>query len=189
MTRIVGISGSLRQGSFNSALLRAAMATMPDGATLAIASIVAIPLYNGDVEAQGIPPAVAALKDAIAGADGVLLATPEYNAGIPGVFKNALDWASRPPQDIARVFGGRPFAIVGASPGMFGTIQAQTAWWPVLRNVGARPWFEGRLMVPRAGDAIDAQGNLTDAALRTRLKTFLADYVAFVRLQRGAATK
>ena len=101
MTAIVGISGSTRRGSFNSALLRAAAAAMPEGAELRIESIADIPLYNGDVEAQqGIPAPVARLKDAIAAADGLLLVTPEYNNSIPGVAKNAIDWLSRPPADV-----------------------------------------------------------------------------------------
>src|SRR4029077_8313313 len=151
MTKIVGISGSLRQGSFNSALLRAAKELMPDGAELAIETIQGIPLYNGDDEtASGIPPVVARLKDVIAGADGLLLATPEYNNSIPGVFKNAIDWLSRPAADIGRVFGGRPVAVIGASPGGLGTILSQAAWLPVLRTLGTEPWFGGRLLVSHA---------------------------------------
>src|SRR2546425_3048293 len=117
MSRIVAIAGSLRRGSFNAALLRAAAALAPEDVTLEIATIKGIPLYDGDVEsADGIPPIVAALKDSIATADGLLLATPEYNNSMPGVLKNAIDWLSRPPADIPRVFGNRPVAIIGASP-------------------------------------------------------------------------
>src|SRR3546814_2635131 len=95
---------------------------MPDGARLNIASISGTPLYNADVEEEeGIPQSVADLKEAIAKADGLLLATPEYNNSIPGVFKNAIDWASRPPADIPRVFAAKPVAVIGASPGGFGT--------------------------------------------------------------------
>src|SRR5262245_10394198 len=119
MITVIGLSGSTRRGSFNSALLRAA--AMPAGAELRIESIAAIPLYNGDEEAtHGIPEPVARLKDAIAAAAGLLLVTPEYNNSIPGVAKNAIDWLSRPPADIRRVFGGKPVAIAGASPGGFG---------------------------------------------------------------------
>ena len=143
MTKVLGISGSLRRGSYNSALLRAATRLMPADATLEVASIRGIPLYDGDVEAQGIPATVTQLKEAIVGADGVLLVTPEYNNSIPGVFKNTIDWLSRPSADIKRVFGGRPFALIGASPGPFGTVQSQAAWLPVLRTLGTQPWFNG----------------------------------------------
>src|SRR5215472_12858522 len=122
MVKLLGISGSLRRASYNSALLRAATRLMPGDATLEVASIRGIPLYDGDVEAQGIPAAVTALKEAVVAAAGVLLVTPEYNNGIPGVFKNTIDWLSRPAADIRRIFGGRPFAVMGASPGGFGTI-------------------------------------------------------------------
>lgn len=181
MTVLIGVSGSLRKASYNSGLLRAAQQAMPDGARLDIASIADIPLYNGDVEAiSGIPAAAAALKDAIAGSDGLLLVTPEYNNGIPGVFKNAIDWASRPPTDAARVFAGKPVAVIGASPGGFGTILSQDAWLPVLRTLGADFWSGGRLMVSGAGKAFDAQGNLTDDAVRERLKNFMADFVSAI---------
>src|SRR5829696_6506224 len=156
MIKLIGLSGSLRQGSFNTALLRAARGLMPDGAELDIRTIREIPLYDADVEAaQGIPPSVAALKDAIAAADGLVLVTPEYNTSIAGVLKNAIDWLSRPPADIKRVFGGKPVALLGALPGGFGTILSQNAWLPVLRTLGADLWFGGRMMVSRASAVFD----------------------------------
>lgn len=182
MTRIVGLPGSLRRASFNHGLLRAAAEQMPAGATLDIHPLDGIPLYNADDEAaSGLPAAVVALKDAIASADGVLIATPEYNNGMPGVFKNAIDWASRPNGDIAKVFGKRPFAIIGASPGGFGTVLAQDAWLSVLRTLGTTLWTGGRLPVSRAGEHFNADGDLVDAALRQRLKDFVDGFVAFTK--------
>ena len=180
--RVLGISGSLRKGSYNTALLRAAVGLMPDGATLEAESIKGIPLYDGDLEAaQGIPPAVQALKDKIVAADGLLLVTPEYNNGIPGVFKNAIDWLSRPSADIAKVFGDRPVGVIGASPGGFATILAQNGWLPVLRTLGTRSWFGGRLQVSRAGNVFNAAGELTDEAIRAQLRKYLAGFVDFIR--------
>jgi chromate reductase, NAD(P)H dehydrogenase (quinone) len=180
MVTIVGISGSTRRASFNSALLRAAAAAMPQGAELRIESIAAIPLYNGDEEAaHGIPQPVARLKDAIAGAQGLLLVTPEYNNSLPGVTKNAIDWLSRPPADIARVFGGKPVAIAGASPGGFGTILSQNAWLPVFRTLGADLWPGGRLLVSRAGSVFDANGEISDAVMRENVRKFVAGFVAY----------
>jgi NAD(P)H-dependent FMN reductase len=181
MTKLLGISGSLRRGSHNSALLRAATRLMPPEATLEVASIRGIPLYDYDVEVQGLPAAVTQLKEAIVGADGVLLVTPEYNNGIPGVFKNAIDWLSRPSSDVKRVFGGRPFALIGASPGQFGTTLSQAAWLPVLRTLGTQVWSGGRLLVPRAASVFDESGALKDAAIAEQLRQFLAGFVAFVR--------
>jgi chromate reductase, NAD(P)H dehydrogenase (quinone) len=113
----------------------------------------------------------------------VLLATPEYNNSIPGVFKNTIDWLSRPPTDIKRVFGGRPFAIIGSSPGLFGTVLSQAAWLPVLRTLGTQPWFGGRIAVARAANVFDPEGNLKDAAVEEQLKLFLAGYVNFLQAQ------
>ena len=180
MTKLVLISGSLRKGSFNTALLRAAFAMAPEGVEMAEGSIRGIPLYDGDVEtAEGIPHAVTALKDLVATADGVVLFTPEYNNGIPGVFKNAIDWMSRPSADIARVFGGKPFAITGASPGNFGTLLAQEAWLPVMRTLGTVPWFGAKLMVSRAGTVIQ-DGRIADEATEKKLRDFIAGFAAFV---------
>lgn len=184
---LIGVSGSLRQGSFNSSLLRAAAELMPEGAELRVASIRGIPLYDADVEtAHGIPEAVSALKDGIAAAHGLLLATPEYNNSVPGVAKNAIDWLSRPPADIRRVFGGKPVALMGASPGGFGTILSQNAWLPVFRTLGAPLWSEGRLLVSRAQGVFAADGSLTDAKVRDALRAFLAGFVAFVESTRRA---
>ena len=151
MGRIIGISGSLRRASFNSMLLRAASQLAPDGTTIEIASMRGIPLYDGDVEsAEGIPAPVQELKTRIAEADGLLIVTPEYNNSIPGVLKNAIDWLSRPAVDIPKVFGGRPVAVIGATPGPAGTSLAQAAWLPVLRTLGTAPWFGGRIMASSA---------------------------------------
>lgn len=180
MTRILGISGSLRAGSYNSALLRAAFAVAPPGVEFETATLHGIPLYDGDLETRdGIPAAVLALKDRVVAADGVLLVSPEYNNGIPGVFKNAVDWLSRPAEDIPRVFGGRPFAVIGASPGGFGTIMAQAAWLPVMRALGVRYWMGGRLLVSRAGRAFGDGGELTDDSVRNQLAQFVGGFAAF----------
>ena len=180
--RIIGNAGSLRGGSFNSALLRAAVEECPAGSTVEIESIRGIPLYDGDVEAaQGIPARAAELKERIASADGLLLVTPEYNNSIPGVFKNAIDWLSRPAADIPRVFGGRMIALMGASPGAFGTTLSQAAWLPVLRTLGASPWFGARLMLARAGEVFDEALAIKDTAVQQRVRVFLAGFVAAVR--------
>ena len=181
MTTILGITGSLRRGSYNTSLLRAAKALAPEGTTLDIASLHGIPLYDGDLEAEsGIPEAVRALKARVAAADGLLLATPEYNGSIPGVFKNAIDWLSRPGADIARVFGGRPVAIMGATPGPGGTILAQAAWLPILRALGTRPWFGGRMMVSSAGKVFDAEGALTDEKVKGQLQGFMKGFAELI---------
>jgi NAD(P)H-dependent FMN reductase len=179
-TNIIGIAGSLRRGSFNAALLRAAATMMPEGATLTIHTIEEIPLYNWDREqADGIPDPVTALKDAIAASDGLLIATPEYNNSMPGVLKNTIDWLSRPPADIKRVFHGRPIALIGASAGGFGTILSQNAWLPVLRTLRADFWSEGRLLVSRAQTVVDGSGDISDEKTLEQLRTFVHAFAAF----------
>lgn len=181
MARIVGIAGSVRRGSVNAALLRAARELAPGGTEVEVASIAGIPLYDGDVESErGIPEPVARLKDTIAGAAGLLLVTPEYNNSVPGVLKNAIDWLSRPPKDIPRVFGNKPVAVMGATGGLGGTRLAQAAWLPVLRALGTRPWFGRQLYVAGAGQTFDADGRLVDETIRKLLGEFMAGFAAFV---------
>jgi NAD(P)H-dependent FMN reductase len=186
MAKLSGLSGSLRKGSFNTALLRAAASLMPAGSDLSVRTLHGIPLYDGDAEAaQGIPQPIAELKDAIAAADGLLLATPEYNNSIPGVFKNAIDWLSRPPADIPRVFGGKPVAVIGASPGGFGTVLAQAAWLPVLRTLGTSPWFGAKLLVSKAASVFDASGAMTDDKVKEQLRQFVAGFADFIGQSRA----
>jgi chromate reductase, NAD(P)H dehydrogenase (quinone) len=187
MTKLIGLSGSLREASYNTALLRSAAGMMPAGSELVVETIRGIPLYDADLEAEGIPEKVTALKDAIAAADGLLLVTPEYNNSIPGVFKNAIDWLSRPDSDIKRVFGNKPVAVIGASPGGFGTILSQNAWLPVLRTLKADFWSDGRLMVSRAGTVFNQDGTLADQKIEDQLRKFLAGFVAFAQAARRDA--
>jgi NAD(P)H-dependent FMN reductase len=182
MTTIVGISGSLRRGSFNSMLLRAAVELMPKAAALEIGSLREIPLYDGDVEnATGVPPAAQALKERIVNADGLLIVTPEYNNSIPGVLKNAIDWLTRPPADIPRVFANRPLAMMGATPGKSGTMLAQTAWLPIWRTLGVQFWPGPRMLISNAAHLFDQSGRLVDESVRARLQKFMADFVDFIR--------
>ena len=179
---ILGLSGSLRRASFNSGLLRAAADLAPEGSRIQIGSIHEVPLYDGDLEAaSGLPAAVQTLQDQLASADALLLVTPEYNNGIPGVFKNAIDWMSR--GDGLALFRGKPVAVIGASPGGFGTTLAQNDWLPVLRTLGTIPWFEGRMLVSRAGALFDDRGNLTDDKTRELLARFVQGFAA--SLSRG----
>nr|WP_244627003.1 NADPH-dependent FMN reductase [Microvirga tunisiensis] len=186
---MIGISGSLRQASYNSALLRNAAGLMPENAELVVETIRGIPLYDGDVEAnEGIPERVTELKEVIAVADGLLLVTPEYNNSIPGVFKNAIDWLSRPDTDIKRVFGSKPVAVIGASPGGFGTILSQNAWLPVLRTLRADFWAGGRLMVSRAQAVFNQDGTFADQKIEEQLRKYLEGFTAYVRAARQNAS-
>jgi NAD(P)H-dependent FMN reductase len=177
--RIIGIAGSLRSGSFNAALLRAAAEECPKAATLEIESIRGIPLYDGDLEAQGLPARVSELKEIVAKADALLLVTPEYNNSIPGTFKNAIDWLTRPASDVPRVFKGKPVGVIGASPGAYGTLLSQTAWLQVLRTLRTRPYFGELLYVGGATKVFDASGRLVDDAIRKRLRAYMEGFVAF----------
>ena len=181
MTTIIGISGSLRKHSFNAGLLRAAAEAVPEGCTLTIGSIAGIPLYNADVEeAEGVPAAAEDLKKLIVSADGLLMVTPENNNSIPGVFKNVIDWLTRPPKDRSRVFANLPVGLMGATPGNFGTAFSQYAWLPVLRVLGTQVW-SGRLMwVSGAMTKFDDKGNLTDDRVKKQLIKYMDGFTDFV---------
>jgi NAD(P)H-dependent FMN reductase len=181
---IVGIAGSLRTGSFNAALLRAAAEVAPPSCPVEIASIRDVPLYDADLEERGVPATVVDLKDRVAAADGLLLVTPEYNHSLPGVFKNVIDWMSRPTRDIKRVFGDCPVGIMGATPGGGGTRLAQTAWLPVLRVLGTKPWFGPSVFVPNAGQAFDETGRLVDDKLRGLLTKYMSGFAVFMEQNR-----
>lgn len=181
MATIIGISGSLRRASFNTALLRGASELAPAGLTIEIASIREFPLYDGDLEAEkGVPAAVTALKDRIAAADGLLLVTPEYNNSMPGVLKNAIDWLSRPAKDIARVFGDKPVALMGATPGRGGTMLSQAAWLPVFRTLGVVAWAGQRVQVSEADKVFDAEGRIVDDRVRGQVTKYLAGFAACI---------
>ena len=158
---VLGISGSLRQGSYNSMALRAAQKLAPAGMQIEIADIAAVPLYNDDVRAAGFPPAVLALKQQIRAADAVLLVTPEYNFSIPGVLKNTLDWLSRPPEP---PFDGKPVAIMGASPGPVGTARVQYDLRKVLVFMNSFTVNKPEVFISFAQNKFNAQGELTDEA-------------------------
>ena len=185
MPNLVAISGSLRAKSFNTMLANAARELAPTGTTIEVCTIHGIPLYDGDVEASsGIPPAVDTLRAKIVAADGLILVSPEYNNSMPGVLKNAIDWLSRPPADIGRVFGGRPIGVFGATPGMGGTSLAQIGWLQVIRTLGTIPYFGGRLLVSGAAKVFDDQGALIDANVRAQLEKYLAGFASFVTTHR-----
>lgn len=180
MTKIVGLSGSLRKASYNTALLRAAAEVADDEVDVDVATLDGIPLYDGDLEKRdGIPDAVNELRRRIAEADGLLIATPEYNNSMPGVLKNGVDWLSRRPDKNPHVFDGLAVAVIGASPGGFGTILAQSSWLPVLRTLQARQWHAGRLQVSGAGKVFDADGALVDDDVRKRLRQFVNGFAKF----------
>jgi chromate reductase, NAD(P)H dehydrogenase (quinone) len=189
MVKILGISGSLRAQSFNTALLRAAQAAAGAEVHFEAATLHGIPLYDGDLEQRdGMPPAVRELKQRVLDSDGLLMVTPEYNNGVPGVFKNAVDWLSRKTPDMPPVFADRPVAVIGASPGGFGTIMAQNHWLPVLRTLGARHWSGGRLMVSRAQTVFGPDGALQDDAIRKQLAEFMRGFALFVAGGKAASS-
>ncbi len=180
MAKILAISGSLRTGSYNTALLRAVQGRFPD--RIETAEIRDIPLYDGDVESTGVPDPVLRVKRQLIEAGGLLLASPEYNNSLPGVLKNTIDWLSRPSPEVRNVFRGKPVALIGASPGGFGTILGQNAWLPVFRSLGARYWSGGRLMVSGASRVFDESGALLDDAIARRLEDFIKGFIGFCEI-------
>jgi chromate reductase len=173
--RVLGISGSLRRDSYNSGLLRAAADVLPPGAELELfEGLKEIPPYDADDDLGPGPEPVRELRDAIAAADAVLVATPEYNASLPGVLKNALDWASRP--HATNPLRGKPAAVVGASTGMFGAVWAQAEGRKVLATIGARV-LDAELPVAEADERFDADGRLADPEVEERLGEIVAELV------------
>jgi chromate reductase len=180
MPRILGISGSLRSGSYNTSLLRAAARLLPPGVALEIYDgIRELPPYDADLDLQPADPAVARLRNAIADADGVLIATPEFNGSIPGVLKNALDWASRPFPDNA--LRGKPTAVIGASTGLFGAVWAQAETRKVLEVIGADV-IDAELPVGLAATAFVDDAELIDAEQQNVLR----DLVGVLAARAGA---
>jgi len=165
--RILGIAGSLREGSYNRSLLRAARELMPEGVELVELEIGTLPFYDGDVEAAGDPEAVIRFKQAIRDADALLIATPEYNRGVPGVLKNAVDWASRPP--LGSPLTGKPVAIMGATTGRGGTARAQEQLRAALEFSRATVLEQPEVLVPEAFMRFDEQGELVDGGIRAEL--------------------
>lgn len=180
--RILGIPGSLRQASYNRAALRAATLLAPEGVTIEVFDLEGIPPYNQDEETR--PPArVAEFKARIRAADAILFSTPEYNYSIPGVLKNAIDWASRPPD--TSPLRHKPVAIMGASTGQFGTVRAQLQLRHVFVFTESYVLGKPEVLVPRAADKFDGAGELTDPATRDQLAKQLAALVAWAqRLRR-----
>jgi chromate reductase len=183
---VVGFAGSLRRGSYNRALLRAATELAPPALHIDIHELDGIPLYNGDIEAAGAPPSVVHLREAIRQADALLIATPEYNHGVPGVLKNAIDWLSRPPRDSA--LNGKVAAVMGASPGMTGTARGQSQLRQAFLFTNTYALLQPEVLVGRAHEKFDADGRLVDQATRDFLATFLQRFAALIaRFTSGGA--
>ena len=179
--RVLGIAGSLRAGSYNRALLRAAVELAPAEMEIeAFEGLREIPLYDGDVEAAGLPEPVRRLAEAIAAADGVLLVTPEYNFGVPGVLKNAIDWISRQPAGAP--LRGKPVALAGASGGAAGTARSQLELRPTLAMMGALVLAGPNVMVGDAGGRFDDELRLVDEPTREQLAALLTGFADWVRL-------
>jgi chromate reductase len=182
-THVVGFSGSLRAGSYNSALLRNAMELVPTGMTIEIVSLADIPLYNADVEAQGMPAAVQTFREHLAAADALLIATPEYNYSVPGVLKNAIDWASRGPNSPLTY---KPLAMMGAG-GRFGTLRAQLHLRQIVLHNNMYPLNNPQVTVTRAWENFDSEGRLTDERSRKALQELLEALASWTQRLRSEA--
>ncbi len=167
---VLGIAGSLRKASYNRAALRAAVELAPDGMHLETFDIAPIPVYNEDLREQGYPPPVQEMRDRMGAADALLFVTPEYNYSIPGVLKNAIDWASRPP---GQPFDGKPIAIMGASPGMLGSARAQYHLRQCFVFLNGMVLNRPEVMIANASNRFDAEGKLTDDGTRKIIASLL----------------
>ena len=176
---VVAIPGSLKRASINRALLCAAAELAPEGLAIRVHGLEEIPLFNEDVEAQGMPAGVQVLRRAAAEADALLIATPEYNHSVPGVLKNAVDWMSRPPKP--HPFDGKPVGVLGATPGAFGTRAAQYHLRQTLSALNAYVLPQPQILVRGASQLFDADGRLTDEATRNALSRYLTSFEAWIR--------
>jgi chromate reductase, NAD(P)H dehydrogenase (quinone) len=174
--KIVGIAGSLRRGSYNKGLMRAAIELAPGGLRIEEHRLDGIPFYDADLEAQGLPGEVQRIKDSIEAADGVLIATPEYNYSVPAVLKNVLDWAARP----KNVLSEKPIALMGASVGPFGTTRAQLHLRQIFTYTESLVLPKPHLYIMKAEPLFDAEGNLTDEATRERIAGMLEAFRAWI---------
>jgi chromate reductase, NAD(P)H dehydrogenase (quinone) len=182
--RIIALAGSLRRRSYNRALIHAARELAPDSMTIELVEIAGLPFYNADIEAEGDPPAVAAFKAALSSADGLVIATPEYNDGIPGVLTNAIDWGSRLPGRAP--LSGKPVALMGASPGQVGTARAQLHLRQLLSHVHARVLPPPELLVASAHERFDSELRLTHESTRRVLGLLLQRFTGWIARERAA---
>jgi chromate reductase len=180
---VVGFAGSLRRGSYNRALLRAATELAPPALHIVIHELDEIPLYNADIEAAGAPPSVLQLGNAVRQADGLLIATPEYNHGVPGVLKNTIDWLSRPPRTSA--LNGKVAALMGASPGMTGTARGQSQLRQAFVFTNTYALLQPEVLIGGAHEKFDADGHLVHAATRDFLAIFLQRFTDLIALHAG----
>jgi chromate reductase len=179
---VLGFAGSLRQRSYNQAALRAAVELAPEGMTIETFDLAPIQPYNEDVKQRGFPPPEQEFRERIRAADAVLIVTPEYNRGTPGVLKNAIDWASRPPD---QPFDRKPTAILGASPGMIATAVAQYELRRYLTVLNALVVNTPSVMIGQAADKFDQQGRLTDATTRDLIRKLLVALADRTRRERA----
>ncbi|CAN5198952.1 NADPH-dependent FMN reductase [soil metagenome] len=176
--KILAFAGSLRKGSYNKSLLRAAKDAAPDGMDIIIFDLEGIPLFNADVEAEGDPQKVEAFKSAIREADGILIASPEYNHGMTGATKNAIDWASRPAKDAP--ISGKPVGIAGASSGITGTARSQDQLRQSLKSINAHCMALPEFLLFRAREKFDENGVLTDESTRKHMDKYLDAFEKWV---------
>lgn len=178
--QLVGLSGSLRKGSYNTALLQAATSLLPEDVSLTIAAIDDIPLYNADLDKPAVaarPATVVRLRDQLAAAHGLLIVSPEYNYGIPGGLKNAIDWASRGEDAPLRY---KPVALMGATISLWGTVRMQLSFLPVFQYLNMKPHYQPEVLVNEAVKKFDAAGNLTDATTREIVAKKLQSFRQFI---------
>ena len=176
--KILGLAGSLRKDSLNKGLIRAALELAPENMEIEDYTINNIPLYDEDLRASESPKAVIELKEKIRSSDGLLIATPEYNYSIPGVLKNAIDWVSRPPAESP--LNNKPLAIMGATGGLSGTIRAQLHLRQIAVFTNMIVMNKPEILIPKAGDKFDKEGNLTDESTLEHIKKFLIEYAKWI---------